>query len=620
MAAVYASHGRRARRTTAAWAQLPPLCLAPYPGYHGRMLGAAEGVCSHRGVFQNRVKGNFCELPECVWDFPLQASETRQENRPIGTGSASAFPYDPIGNRTSALGQDGTVNISYTPNNLNQYASIDEGGVVAAPVHDDDGNMLSDGAGSTLSYNGENRLVGFDDGSGTTASYVYDYLGRRVRKTVGANTTTFVYDGWNQVHEELDDGQGTVTTKHNVWGLDLSQSMQGAGGVGGLVAVVDSSGGADVFCFDGNGNVSQVLDSSSGALEAAYEYDAFGNAVASVGQQASANPWHFSTKYVDAESGYSYYGHRYLDRARGRWTRRDPMDEIGGTNLYAFVGNDSPNQIDVLGLYQEAGHYYTVYVVAQAAGWSELQARRLAEYAQLPDEFGPTDAIAVAMDSLAGERRIQAIEAAKKFRNGELEPTRLKSYLQGLDLSPLDMAILVQEFLHAIPFSKWGERSIHRRRECLGRLLRSGSLAIWEAGLVAHALGDSFSHTEQNIFGEEVSFEFPLGHLKVGHADQGREIDNIHLRPALYESYVQKLYTSLQRGGVPTKPELLQGLLREVKNIPAGHAEANAFFGNTFGSHLSYRPERGNSPAPGLTPPPATDLIGLFQKISCHCK
>ena len=258
--------------------------------------------------------------------------------------------YDPIGNRTTALGQDGTVNINYTPNSLNQYASIDEGGTVAAPVHDDDGNMLSDGAGKTLSYNGENRLVAFDDGSGTTASYVYDYLGRRVRKTVGTNTTTFVYDGWNQIREELDDGQGSVTAKHNVWGLDLSQSMQGAGGIGGLVAVVDDAGAVELFAFAGNGNVGQVLDSGSGSLEAAYEYDAFGNAVASAGSLAGLNPWRFSTKYVDVESGYSYYGYRYLDHGTGRWLRRDPIGTEGGLHLYSMTRNAPGNYLELFGL------------------------------------------------------------------------------------------------------------------------------------------------------------------------------------------------------------------------------------------------------------------------------
>jgi len=254
-----------------------------------------------------------------------------------------SYGYDPIGNRQTALGQDGTTSISYTPNELNQYVSID----AAMPVHDLDGNMTSDGTGKTLTYNGENRLVGFSDGT-ISASYVYDYIGRRVMKTVGAETRTFLYDGWNMVREDVDAdgaGPGAPVAKHSVWGLDLSQSMQGAGGIGGLIAVVDESGAASLFAFDGNGNVSEVV--TGGVVDAHYEYDAFGNVVPGTG--GGANPWQFSTKYVDGESGYSYYGMRFYTARLGRWLNRDPISETGGLNLYAFASNNGVNLFDILG-------------------------------------------------------------------------------------------------------------------------------------------------------------------------------------------------------------------------------------------------------------------------------
>ena len=59
------------------------------------------------------------------------------------------------------------------------------------------------------------------------------------------------------------------------------------------------------------------------------------------------------------------------------------------------------------------------------------------------------------------------------------------------------------------------------------------------------------------------------------------------------------------------------GLLSEMKNVPAGHNEANEYFGNKFGSHLSYRPERANAPGPGIQPPSPDKLIELFEKIRC---
>jgi RHS repeat-associated protein len=58
----------------------------------------------------------------------------------------------------------------------------------------------------------------------------------------------------------------------------------------------------------------------------------------------------FSTKpLIDGILMY-YYGFRYYDPVTGRWPSRDPIGEIGGTNVYGFNGNDSVNQIDLYGL------------------------------------------------------------------------------------------------------------------------------------------------------------------------------------------------------------------------------------------------------------------------------
>jgi RHS repeat-associated protein len=46
----------------------------------------------------------------------------------------------------------------------------------------------------------------------------------------------------------------------------------------------------------------------------------------------------------------AYYGYRYYDPKTGRWPSRDPIEERGGVNLYAFVGNNAVTGFDVLGL------------------------------------------------------------------------------------------------------------------------------------------------------------------------------------------------------------------------------------------------------------------------------
>lgn len=69
-----------------------------------------------------------------------------------------------------------------------------------------------------------------------------------------------------------------------------------------------------------------------------------------MGSYAETNPFRFSSKYADDTTGLYYYGYRYYSPVVGRWLSRDPIGENGGTNLYAFVGNDGVNGWDYLGL------------------------------------------------------------------------------------------------------------------------------------------------------------------------------------------------------------------------------------------------------------------------------
>ena len=101
----------------------------------------------------------------------------------------------------------------------------------------------------------------------------------------------------------------------------------------------ETHAGVYAFAFDANGNVSEVLD-SSGGIAAHYEYSPLGEVVRSSGNYADANPYRFSTKYLDTETGVYFYGYRHYDPAKGRWLSRDPIEELGGINLYGFVFNN----------------------------------------------------------------------------------------------------------------------------------------------------------------------------------------------------------------------------------------------------------------------------------------
>ncbi len=159
---------------------------------------------------------------------------------------------------------------------------------------------------------------------------------------------TFVYDDWNLIYERSERPSEGSAELAFFWGPDLSGSLQGAGGVGGLVAV--SIDGFFYFPgYDNNGNVIGYWD-ESGSLVAEYSYDAFGNTLSSSGSMASVFPHRFSTKYYDAETDLYYYGYRYYAPSLGRWISRDPIEETGGRNLYAICLNGLPFDTDPTGL------------------------------------------------------------------------------------------------------------------------------------------------------------------------------------------------------------------------------------------------------------------------------
>lgn len=147
--------------------------------------------------------------------------------------------------------------------------------------------------------------------------------------------------------EIIQNPQSTITN-HYVWGLDLSGSIQGAGGIGGLLAA-SLDGSTVAYCHDANGNVSQLV-SPDGDLLAHYDYSPFGETVVSTGPLAKANPFRFSTKHWDDLTGLGYWGYRYYHPVMGRWLSRDPIEEDGGKHLYCVVKNNPVNENDSIGL------------------------------------------------------------------------------------------------------------------------------------------------------------------------------------------------------------------------------------------------------------------------------
>jgi RHS repeat-associated protein len=262
--------------------------------------------------------------------------------------------------------------------------------------YDADGNMTNDGHWF-ITWDAENRPISLaaktNVGPPILIKFEYDSENRRTRKQVWGNSAgtgnptndlVFIYDNWNLI--ATLDATNAIPTQCYVWGADLSDSIQGAGGVGGLLllaerSTINNQPSSHFAAYDGNGNVTALLNATNGLVSGVDEYGPFGEVIRATGSMAKANPLRYSTKYQDDETGIFFYGYRHYSADAGRWMSRDPIAESGAAllrdlgglvdasgleravsaaieqgllraelELYQLNGNDGVNFVDPVGL------------------------------------------------------------------------------------------------------------------------------------------------------------------------------------------------------------------------------------------------------------------------------
>ena len=93
----------------------------------------------------------------------------------------------------------------------------------------------------------------------------------------------------------------------------------------------------------------RLITDAAGAVVNSYDYDGYGNRQNVV--EADANPYAFTGREYDSESGLYYYRARYYDPVTGRFLQEDPIGFAGrDLNLYRYVFNNPVNLVDPFGL------------------------------------------------------------------------------------------------------------------------------------------------------------------------------------------------------------------------------------------------------------------------------
>ena len=162
----------------------------------------------------------------------------------------------------------------------------------------------------------------------STNEFKYYGDGKRYEKIDSDGTKRYVYNGVNTLMEY--DINGSTTARYTM-----------ALGIDEPISVVAAEQSSAFYHTDGLGSVREIT-SSTGAVLNTYSYDAWGNQTSS--SETVAQPFTYTAREWDSDSGLYYYRARYMDASVGRFTTMDPAlgnaDNLTSFHGYGYVANN----------------------------------------------------------------------------------------------------------------------------------------------------------------------------------------------------------------------------------------------------------------------------------------
>ncbi|CAA6807854.1 MAG: odd Oz/ten-m homolog 4 [uncultured Campylobacterales bacterium] len=328
------------------------------------------GELSDKYTYLRKVSGVYTGV-----DYRLQITKRNdrgQITELIDTLGAKAvtksYEYDEY-NRLAKYYEDGNL--------TNEYSYDLQGNRLSHTVNDDS-QTLSDGNGTSYTYNDDGYLHTKTNLSGTT-TYTYNLLGELERVVTPSKTITYTHNTDNQVVSKSVDG---VVKYKYVWS-DLTTLLGVFDGSDNLLMrfnyledrvpfSMDYLGSTHYLHYDQVGSL-RAVSNSNGLIVKEVAYSPYGE-VLSDSNTSFYLPFGFAGGFVDSDTKLVRFGYRDYDPSLGKWTAIDPIRFNGGdTNLYNYVLNDPVNLIDPTGMFWEEVFAvgYLAWTVGKTAykGW-----------------------------------------------------------------------------------------------------------------------------------------------------------------------------------------------------------------------------------------------------------